>query len=266
MWMLDHTYLEELVEQMAPTASLDAQHNAAYILAGIVRGNFSPLVIHMTQKPSIMKQIFQYAFVPADTTMVSWPSTTYVFAAALWHPPHRDEIALFQLSQLCSRHKLVLKTQETADRLIEEGSKINTDTISLLLFCELSFPSSGSLHCCYNKIKSWECSQSLNIYLNRHVRMHASSGWHGKAFMFFLMDSAKALIYICCLGLMQYRFLPIGFYKLGKWVKLMLFHVQENDAPLWKQSGAFGVLFEPLPRRRPVCSSWSSHPWPPPLQ
>ena len=70
LWMLDYSYLEELVSQLAPTASLDAQHNAAYILAGIVRGNFSPLVVHLTQRPAIMTTIFQHALCSSETSQV----------------------------------------------------------------------------------------------------------------------------------------------------------------------------------------------------
>lgn len=69
-WMLEHSYLEELVEKLAPTASLDAQHNAAYILSGIVRGNFSPLVAHLTQRPAILAKIFEYAFAKPEVPQV----------------------------------------------------------------------------------------------------------------------------------------------------------------------------------------------------
>ena len=68
--MLETSYLEELVEQLKPEASLDAQHNAAYILSGIVRGNFSPLVMHLSQKPHIIPKIFDYAFRDPQTSQV----------------------------------------------------------------------------------------------------------------------------------------------------------------------------------------------------
>lgn len=71
LWMLETNYLEELVEQLDPACSLDAQHNAAYILAGIARGNFSPLVMHLTQRSHIIPKIFQFAFKDIELQQVS---------------------------------------------------------------------------------------------------------------------------------------------------------------------------------------------------
>jgi len=57
------------LQQLGPEATPDAQHNAAYILSGIVGGHFTPLAQSIAQ-PCFLSKLFEFAFAPSVSMLV----------------------------------------------------------------------------------------------------------------------------------------------------------------------------------------------------